>query len=177
MAVSEAGRMRFVKWTGGMAGAALALIFLSAPAHAERRGDQGLGVMLGNPSGFSYKIFLNERVGVDAAFGVAQGELDTHVTVLFHDFDFLRRSPALSGITAQGELPVYFGVGPRLLFADDDTELGVRLPVGVSFFPHEMPWETFFEVAPVVRLAPTTGLDLDFALGVRYYFPAIRPRH
>lgn len=152
------------------------LLGFGSPAFAQRTGDQGIGVMLGNPSGFSYKMFVNERVGVDAAFGVDQGELDTHVTVLFHDFDFLRRSPSFNGITASGDAPVYFGIGPRILFADDDAEFGIRLPVGLSYFPHQTPWEAFFEIAPVVRLTPDAGLDLDAALGVRYYFPAIRPR-
>lgn len=148
----------------------------ASPLLAERRGDQGIGVMIGNPSGFSYKMFINERLGVDAAFGVAQGELDAHVTLLFHDFTLVPQSPTLNGLTSRGDMPVYFGIGPRVLFEDDDSEFGIRLPLGFSYLPHQTPWETFVEVAPVIRLTPEAGLDLDFALGVRYYFPAIRPR-
>lgn len=156
---------------------ALAVLFAVAasPALADRRGDQGVGVMVGNPTGFSYKIFLDNRMAVDAAFGVNQGELDTHVTLLIHDFNLLSRSPSFEPLTRDGDVPVYFGIGPRLLF-EHDTEFGIRLPVGISYLPHQTPWEAFFEVAPVIRLSPSTGLDLDFGLGVRYYFPAIRPR-
>lgn len=154
----------------------LPFLSLASSAFADRRGDQGIGVMVGNPTGFSYKIFLDERIGVDAAFGVAQSELDTHVTLLFHDYNLLGRSPSFANVTSRGDLPLYLGIGPRALFEDDDTEIGIRLPVGISYFPHRTPWESFIEIAPVVRLTPETGMDLDFAIGVRHYFPAIRPR-
>jgi hypothetical protein len=156
--------------------AAAILASAASPARADRTGDQGVGVMVGNPTGFSYKIFLDDRIGVDAAFGIDQSELDTHVTLLIHDYNLLRNSPSFAELTRDGDLPVYFGIGPRALFADDDTEFGIRLPLGISYFPHSAPWEGFIEFAPVIRLTPNTGGDFDFALGVRYYFPAIRPR-
>jgi hypothetical protein len=171
--VNEMNRYRFA---ARVAAAILAAALFVAPARADHAGDQGVGVMLGNPTGLSYKIFLDDQIGIDAAFGVDQGDLDTHVTLLIHDWNLMRRSPNFADITRNGDLPVYFGIGPRLLFADDDTEVGLRLPLGASYFPHGTPWETFIELAPVIRLAPSTGLDLDFSLGVRYYFPAIRPR-
>jgi hypothetical protein len=34
----------------------------------------------------------------------------------------------------------------------------------------KLPIDVFFEVAPSFRLLPTTGLDLDVAVGGRYYF-------
>jgi len=158
-----------------IAAAALVFSLAAATVHAERWGDQGLGVMLGNPTGFSYKIFLDERLALDAAFGVNQNELDAHASLLFHDFNLLRRSPSFASLTANADVPVYIGIGPRVLF-EDDHELGIRLPVGFSIFPHRSPWEVFAEVAPVIRLTPESGGDFDFAIGVRYYIAAIRPR-
>ena len=158
-----------------IAALAVTLGLAASTARAERWGDQGVGIMVGNPTGLSYKIFLDERIGIDAAFGVDDEELDTHVDLLVHDFDLLRRSPAFAGLTRDADVPVYFGVGPRLYFGND-TEIGLRLPIGVSVFPHRTPWEFFGEIAPIVRLSPSTGINFDFSLGVRYYIPAIRPR-
>ena len=140
---------------------------------AEHAGDQGVGIMVGNPSGFSYKYFLDNNVGIDGAFGVDQGDADAHVTLLYHDFDVWKRTPAFQNVN--GDMPLYFGVGPRALFAHD-TEFGLRFVVGTSFFPANTPWEIFGELAPVLRFTPSTGGDFDFAVGLRYYIPAIRPR-
>ncbi len=152
----------------------------ATPVRAERRGDQGVGVMIGNPSGFSYKMWLDEAVGIDGAVGIDQGEFDLHATFLYHNFETAKKWAATSSvfrsITEDGDLPWYIGAGPRVLF-EDKTEYGIRLPIGVSFLPHNSEWETFAEFAPVLRLAPDTGIDGDFAIGVRYYFPAIRPRN
>lgn len=151
----------------------------AATVQAQRRGDQGVGVMIGNPSGFSYKMWLDENIGLDGAVGIAQGEFDIHTTLLYHNFNtakqWAQNSAFFSDIVKSGDLPWYIGAGPRVLF-ENNTEFGIRFPIGMSYLPHHSPWETFFEFAPVLRLTPDTGLDADFALGVRYYFPAIRPR-
>jgi len=153
---------------------ALLVVAAAAPLHAtDRAGDQGVGVMIGNPSGLSYKMFLDNRIAIDGAFGVDQGRADAHVTLLYHDFDVWKRSPAFQNV--DGDMPLYFGVGPRALF-DHDTEFGLRFVVGTSFFPANTPWEIFGVLAPVLRFTPDSGADFDFAVGVRYYIPAIRPR-
>jgi hypothetical protein len=155
----------------------LALAFLPLSAMAERRGDQGLGLMLGNPSGLSYKFWLDEKTAFDAAAGINQDEFDVHATFLWHVFNWNDRIQpgSLGAITERGDFPVYFGVGPRVLF-EKNTEFGLRFPVGLSFLPRSSTWEFFTEIAPVVRLTPDTGMDFDFAIGARYYFPAIRAR-
>lgn len=146
-------------------------------AAAQRAGDQGLGVMIGNPSGASYKMWLDEKMALDGALGVDQGEFDVHASLLWHNFGWARNvnDRLIKGIVDNGEFPFYFGFGPRLLF-ENHREFGIRFPVGLSFLPHETAWEFFGELAPVWRFTPDTGVDVDFALGARYYFPAIRPR-
>lgn len=152
-----------------------AYFLVPAAIHAApSAGDQGYGVMLGNPTGLSGKVWFNDQIALDAAFGIDQGELDTHLTLLFHDNHLLKQlniQPANSSLS----LPVYIGVGPRILF-NDNTEVGIRTPIGVSFFPAATDWEMFAEIAPVIRLSPDAGLDGDFAIGARYYFHAIRPQ-
>lgn len=169
-----ASRAAVVRWIGGML-----LLALAVPAWAQRQGNQGYGVMVGNPSGLSGKYWLDETFAMDGAVGVAQGEFDVHLTMLVHSFRWYDRMPgikkSLNGLISRGELPFFFGVGPRLLF-EDKEEFGIRVPVGLSYLPNESQWEIFGEIAPVIRLTPDGGVDGDFALGVRYYFEAIRPR-
>ncbi|MCB4756716.1 MAG: hypothetical protein LHV69_06745, partial [Elusimicrobia bacterium] len=149
------------------------------PLRAERAGDQGYGVMVGNPSGLSAKYWLDEKAAIDGALGVARGEFDIHLTLLYHIFNWLpegeSRKDAFHRHVQNKELPLYVGIGPRLLF-EHEEELGIRFPIGMSFLPQKSPWEIFFEVAPVLRLTPNGGFNGDFAVGVRYYIPAIRPK-
>ncbi len=159
--------------------AALPLFLLAAvPVKAERRGDQGYGVMAGNPSGLSAKIWLDENAAVDGAVGIDRGEFDLHATFLWHVFNWLPsakgQTDQLSQLIQDGELPLYFGAGPRILF-EHNREVGIRFPVGLSYLPKNSPWEGFAEVAPVMRLTQSFGFNGDFAVGIRYYIPAIRP--
>ena len=145
------------------------------PVFAERAGDQGIGIMLGNPSGLSYKFWLNDTLAIDGAAGVDQGEFDVHTTLLFHINDWSKDIKGFEDVNRNGSFPLYFGIGPRLLF-EHNEEFGIRMPIGLAYLPNNTVWEFFGEIAPVFRLTPDTGLDGDFAVGVRYYFPAVRPR-
>jgi hypothetical protein len=150
----------------------------AAPLCAQRRGDQGYGLMIGNPSGFSAKMWIDETVAVDAAAGVDRGEFDIHASLLFHKFNWTNKSKfvpiPMQEADERGELPFYFGFGPRLLF-EDEKEFGLRFPVGISYLPKTSPFEVFFELAPVLRITEEVGFNGDFAVGARYYFQAIRP--
>jgi hypothetical protein len=155
----------------------LAVLLMAAPVFAERSGDQGIGLAVGKPTGATYKFWLDNNTAIDAAVGVDESEFDVHATFLWHNFTWTNRiqDNLIKGITDNGDFPFYVGVGPRILFRDN-PEFGVRVPLGLSFLPHNTTWEFFGEVAPVVRVTPDAGLNLDFAIGARYYFPAVRPR-
>lgn len=156
------------------------MVFISANAFAVRgSGDQGYGVMVGNPTGLSAKFWTTNRWAIDGAVGIARSEFDLHATVLYHHYNWVEQTGSFGkifkGLTARGELPFYFGAGPRLLF-EDDKEFGIRLPVGLSFLPHDSRLETFIEIAPVVRFTQDFGFNGDYAIGIRYYFEPIRSR-
>src|SRR3982751_3790765 len=85
---------------------------------------------------------------------------DTHIDYLWHSFSSFN--------VASGRLPFYAGAGARVLLGDS-SQLGLRLPLGLSYlFPND-PIETFAEVAPVVRLTSGIGADIDGLVGVRFY--------
>lgn len=159
--------------------AVLALLISQVPALATRDGDQGYGVMVGNPTGLSAKIWMDDRWAFDGAVGVARSEFDVHVSLLRHSFNWHdgidNKWPTFQRWLQKADIPLYFGIGPRVLF-EHNEELGIRFPLGFSVLPKASNWEVFTEFAPVFRLTPSTGFNADYALGVRYYFRSIRPR-
>ena len=155
------------------------LLLIGSSALALGPGDQGYGVMLGNPSGVSAKFWFKNDWAVDGAVGIARGEFDIHASLLKHDYDWTETTGGFgrmfSGLTTSGDLPFYFGVGPRLLF-EHNKEFGIRFPVGVSYIRKAQLWDVFVEFAPVVRITPDFGFNGDYAIGIRYYFEAIKPK-
>jgi hypothetical protein len=64
---------------------------------------------------------------------------------------------------------LYYGGGAKFVFSDDFM-FGVRLPVGVLHDFKKPACDVFFEVVPVVLLTPDIKVDLDAAIGARFYF-------
>lgn len=145
----------------------------SLSAHAMSAGDQGFGILLGSPSGVSGKFWFSDVVALDMAAGVERGDLDIHADFLFHEFSILREANFPGAV--EYNMPLYIGIGPRVLFRDD-SEFGLRLPIGSSMFIPKTPWEIFGELVPVLRFTPSSGMNFEFGVGARYYFEAIRPR-
>lgn len=157
----------------------LVLTLGTAPlAHAQDSGF-GLGIMLGEPTGLSAKAWTGGRnaIGMGLAWGGwgRGGYFHLHGDYLFHNFDLIN--------VGAGRLPLYYGPGLRLRswtghrywhgghYHDGDRlDLGVRFPVGLAYLFDHAPVDIFAEVVPTLDLVPATGLELDFALGARFWF-------
>ena len=96
--------------------------------------------------------------------------LHLHADYLTHRLDFL------ADRDEKGQLPLYFGLGARLKLKgdqgksrNDDAQLGVRVPLGISYLFEEAPFDLFAEIVPVLDLLPDVDLDLNAAVGTRFY--------
>jgi hypothetical protein len=69
----------------------------------------------------------------------------------------------------QGKLPVYYGIGAKLLLASE-LGVGIRVPVGLVYLFESAPVDMFAELVPGLDLLPGTGFGMDAAIGVRYFF-------
>jgi hypothetical protein len=139
------------------------IFFDSLPATAQPKG-LGLGVIIGEPTGISFKKWVNKNQAVDGAVAWSFGNEDAfhlHMDYLFHN----RRLIQID----RNSIPFYYGIGGRFKFGDTNT-FGIRFPLGLTFFIVEVPIDLFLEVVPVMNLAPETDLDLNAAIGARYYF-------
>jgi hypothetical protein len=158
--------------------ASVAALALSLVPPAARAGNFGLGVIAGEPTGLSLKVWLDGRHAVDAGLGWSFSENESfhvHGDYLWHNFGLLSQSQV------QGRLPVYYGVGARLKMEDegdghdngkneDDALFGVRFPLGIDWIATAAPIDVFVEIAPILDLLPGTDLSFNAAIGVRYWF-------
>ncbi len=135
----------------------------------------GIGLILGEPTGFSMKYWLDEEHAIDgaAAWSFWDGDgFQLHGDFLWHNFDLLDNPGGVDG-----KLPVYFGVGARLKFRDDEgqhhdedeTVFGIRAPAGISYLFDGKPFDLFAEIAPILDLAPDVELNVSLAVGMHFY--------
>jgi hypothetical protein len=181
--------------------AIMALVLLSStPALAQQKGggDFGLGLQVGAPTGLNAKYYM-DRVALQAGLGVIERGWDDglHIfaDVLFH--------PLVLTTQDAFTMPLYVGVGARILEDDNDnyywcnrgdcyyyddydndTHVGVRVPVGVLMAFHKVPIDAFLELAPVLDFIHDDDgycrdgvcyndddrLSIYLTLGARWYF-------
>lgn len=128
-------------------------------AHAAPR-ELGVGVVAGDPTGATAKLWLDERLAVDAGVGFS-GDAAFWGGLLWHD-------EALLPQPAEGKLALYLGAGPRVE-AGREGEFGIRTLGGLSWRLQKSPLELFAEAGPVFRLTQGGGVGADGGIGVRLY--------
>lgn len=142
----------------------LMAILLSGTVAAQESGF-GVGVILGEPTGLSCKFWTGSRTAIDgaAAWSFAdESALHLHADYLFHNFDLCELE--------KGKLPLYFGLGGRFKL-EEDSKIGVRIPIGGAYIVEGAPLDIFLEIVPVLNLVPGTEFELNGAIGIRYFFP------
>ena len=163
--------------------ALVALVGVSRPAAAQTidsdKGVFGVGLIIGEPSGISCKLYLGEEsntaIAAAAGFAFAANGMHAHADFLWH--------PWILSNADRFVLVGYFGVGARVLghnrrFDNDDFHVGARGVVGVVFDFISLPLDAFAEAAGVMDYRTgggdpdhdNLGPSLNVSIGVRYYF-------
>jgi hypothetical protein len=138
-------------------------LVLAAPA-VEGKNGLGIGVIIGEPTGISLKLWNSSTTAIDAAAAWSfrkEGKLHLHMDWLFHNFRLFK--------ARYGKLPLYYGIGTRVKF-EEETRVGVRFPVGICYILKDTPIDIFFEIVPLLDLAPETDFNFNASIGVRYFF-------
>src|SRR3954464_8772178 len=137
-----------------------AVIAFAAPARADTdddmsrgadKGTLGVGIILGEPTGITAKLYLKDDQAIQAAFGSAfiGGGLQLHADYVFHPY-ILQTRPSFV-------LPVYVGPGARIIdytsgrndpngASTSAFALGVRGVAGLLFDFKTVPLDAFIEV-------------------------------
>lgn len=143
----------------------LALIVLATAALSPAVAEVGVGIIAGEPSGFSFKWWMDDGTAVDAVTGwsLADGDFYAHCDYLWHR--------VIEDEDIGGSVPLYYGVGARILLRDeDDSKFGVRIPIGLDYLFDNGRFDVFVEIAPIFNFVPDTEFDLSGGVGARFYF-------
>lgn len=133
---------------------------IQAQANTNTEANFGIGIMFGEPTGVSIKNWFSERTAIDvgAAWSLSDRNeaIHLHSNLLLHNW-------------FKENLAFYYGVGARVIFADD-PEAGVRIPFGLNYVFPNASFDLFVEAAPILNLTPSTGFAGNGAFGLRFYF-------
>lgn len=141
----------------------LLLLTVASFSRVQGQGKFGLGIIVGEPTGLSAKLFLSKSSALDAALGwsfAKYGAVHIHADYLLH---FYAISP---------EVPLYAGIGGRLKLqsGSNDLRFGARIPLGIAYTPSSTPIDLFLEIVPLLDFVPASEFNLNGAIGGRYYF-------
>lgn len=143
--------------------------FLTAVFSFSQDKGFGVGIIVGEPTGFSLKGWLTKTSAIDAGLAwsfVNEGSLHVHADYLFHFYNVFNVS--------SGKLPIYVGVGGRIKIKNNknnsDERIGIRVPVGLDYMFADAPIDVFLEIAPIIDLTPKTDISVNGGVGVRFFF-------
>lgn len=145
----------------------IALAFSAAFTDARaQRSRVGIGAQVGEPGGFTARIYAQERIAYDV-LGAFSGEGG-----VFGSVHIVRSAPLEAS-------PLHYFAGPGVFFgfegkgATRDEAAGFGLKVGLDYFTG--PFEVHFHAVPRLYLAPTVRAHLGYGVGLRYFLPKARP--
>lgn len=153
-----------------MKGILLVLLFLALFSSILSAGYLGAGIILGAPTGFSFKFWTGRQTAIDLALAWDLGDDYFHI----HS-DYLYHFPLRFEGSGRSRFFTYLGIGGRFKFKsggreEDKNLLGVRGVGGIEFLPHGTPLDIFLEIAPVMNIIEETSLDVDGGIGIRFTF-------
>lgn len=140
----------------------LLLMVFQSNTFAQKRGF-GIGIIVGEPTGISFKSFISRTTAIDGAAAWSftdESAFHVHVDYLLHTYSLIK--------VRKGRLPLYFGIGARVKLTSKST-FGIRIPVGLSYEISGLPSDIFLELVPLMNLAPATDFTFNGALGIRFY--------
>jgi hypothetical protein len=152
-------------------------LFLFAAGTIAQERHFGLGVILGEPTGISAKLWVSSATAFDFGLGWSFGgdrisrynggydggnRVHLHMDYLWHWFDAIHSSE---------RFPLYAGVGGRInTGAGYGSSAAVRGVFGIAWLPHKVPIDVFLELVPALQVVPSVGFGIDAGLGARYFF-------
>ena len=140
------------------------LIILISGYSLSQDKKMGAGIILGEPTGLSFKYWLTGTTALDAGLTwsfIDENAFQIQADYLIHNFKLFN--------IPNGNLPFYFGIGGRLKFSNE-VKLGVRVPLGIAYIFLDEPIDVFLEVVPILDLLPETDFTISAAIGGRYFF-------
>jgi hypothetical protein len=144
----------------------LLIVVPQIAAAGSNKSGFGLGIIVGEPTGIDAKYWLGSDSALQGAVAwstSSNSSLHLHLDYIVHKWNIIDVS--------SGSMPLYFGVGGRIKFRDDkDDDIGIRVPIGLSYMFANDPFDVFLEVVPILDLSPDTDFGFNAAIGGRWFF-------
>jgi hypothetical protein len=129
---------------------------------AAQEGNFELGVLLGEPTGLSIKLWASDISAFDlAAAWSFEKRFHVHADYLLHTRKLIS--------VPSGRLPLYTGFGGVIATAAD-LNLAFRIPLGSTYLFESIPLSLFLEAAPKLYVSPDVEFGAEGGLGARYMF-------
>lgn len=125
--------------------------------------DKKLGIGIAIPASIAIKIWTSDINSLDIKVGWNLEDDKSRICFdyLWHNFSFFSEAENLA---------FYYGLGGKLCSGEREDRLGLRITFGINYIFSEAPFDFFMEIAPTLQLAPSTDLEIDPAVGLRYFF-------
>jgi len=152
-------------------------LFLAVQGSVARERAFGIGVIIGEPTGISAKLWTSRVNAFDFGLGWSIGgdrigkfngsynggsRFHFHMDYLWHSFDAIHSDERFS---------LFYGLGGRInTGAGYDGSLAVRGVFGIAWLPQKTPIDVFFELVPSLQLTSSIGFGIDAGIGIRYFF-------
>ena len=146
---------------------------LELMSYSPKGKDFGFGIMLGEPTGLTAKLWTSR----DNAFAFNVGNFRIGADYLWHFNAF--NSKIVNMYSGPG---IAIGIGEsggwwyhnknKVWFREDNDDIGfgVRGVFGINIVPRNTPLEIFGELGVMIGLLPGTFTNVEGAIGIRYYF-------
>ena len=137
----------------------------------DSKGPLGLGLELGDPSGFTVKYWTGYRTAFDGYIGGSYfGSPRIGIDYLWH---FPGRQSNIVHFYAGLGGTIGFGSGHGIFWghgwSNEGVGLGARGLAGLTYEPHTVPLEFFLELGLLVGVTPNFGSALEAGIGLRFY--------
>ena len=153
------------------------LLILSFSGTQAQSRKFGLGVIIGEPTGLSAKLWTSNENAL--AFGLGWSVRGYRFNGFDNDYDRVTRSHihvdylwhSFNAISYSGEFPLFYGIGGRIVTGPEYSgTFGVRGIIGIAWLPRSTPLDIFIEVVPTLLLVNSTGFGIEAGIGARFYF-------
>ena len=152
------------------------IVTTSISTHAQSK-KFGLGVIFGEPTGLSAKLWLSNTNAL--AFGLGWSVQGYRFNGFDSDYDRVTRTHihvdylwySFNAISSSREFPLFYGIGGRINTGQEYSgTFGVRGVLGIAWLPRSTPLDIFIEVVPTLLLVNSTGFGIDAGIGARFFF-------
>jgi hypothetical protein len=152
-------------------------VFVVVQISTSQERDFGIGIILGEPTGISAKLWTSRFNAFDFGLGWSVGgdrigkypssydggsRIHFHMDYLWHSYDV---------IPSAERIQFFYGLGGRMNSGGGyNSSVAIRGVLGGAWFPSETPIDMFLELVPSLQLSSSTGFGFDAGIGARYYF-------